>query len=238
MGVEPTTCRLRIGCSTTELPRPWLKRKDLSLYFAPILPNLNQTAIKLQSTLFPFSHRATQFNTRGLLLTKFHDHSSRDAVLGKLSHESPRVTHQLSSDLILASSYPIRKFLASNIVTEKRVGPDKTRGKRSPGRLVATLCANYANGAGPYDDSSRRPSIPESAMSLQRDQIRTEHFRLKIGCFVMMLKVLLFLGPLSVPLDFRQTAIKVRLKLQSKFPPQCLDLCHQLVQIFRIPACR
>ena len=22
MGVEPTTCRLRIGCSTTELPRP------------------------------------------------------------------------------------------------------------------------------------------------------------------------------------------------------------------------
>src|SRR5260370_19822968 len=126
VGVEPTTCRLRIGCSTTELPRPWLKRKDLSLYFAPILPNLNQTPIKLQSTLFPFSHRATQFNTLRLLLTKFHDHSSRDAVLGKLSHESPRVTHQLSSDLILASSYPIRKFLASNIVTDKRVVPDNT----------------------------------------------------------------------------------------------------------------
>ncbi len=75
-------------------------------------------------------------------------------------------------------------------------------------------------------------------MSLQRDQIRAEHFRLKIGCFVMMLKVLLFLGPLSVPLYFHQTAIKVALKLQSKFPPQCLDLCHQLVQICRIPACR
>ena len=28
MGVEPTTCRLRIGCSTTELPRP-LIIKDL-----------------------------------------------------------------------------------------------------------------------------------------------------------------------------------------------------------------
>ena len=24
MGVEPTTCRLRIGCSTTELPRPFI----------------------------------------------------------------------------------------------------------------------------------------------------------------------------------------------------------------------
>ena len=30
MGVEPTTCRLRIGCSTTELPRP-LILKDLRL---------------------------------------------------------------------------------------------------------------------------------------------------------------------------------------------------------------
>src|SRR5258707_7022882 len=70
-------------------------------------------------------------------------------------------TTELSSDLILASSYPIRKFLASNIVTEKRVWPDKTRGKRSPGRLVATLCADYANADGPHDDSSRGPSISE-----------------------------------------------------------------------------
>src|SRR5467141_1857019 len=30
VGVEPTTCRLRIGCSTTELPRP-LILKDLRL---------------------------------------------------------------------------------------------------------------------------------------------------------------------------------------------------------------
>ncbi len=215
-----------------------VEKKGLNSLFCSYSAYLNQTAIKLQSTLFPFSHRATQFNNRGLLPTEFHDHSSRDVVLDKLSHESPRVTQQMSSDLILASSYPFRKFLASNIVTEKRVGPDKTQGKRSPGRLVATLCADYANAAGPHDDSSRGPSISESALSLQRDQIRAEHFRLKIGCFVMMLKVLLFLGPLSVPLDFRQTAIKVPLKLQSKFPAQCLDLCHQLVQIFRIPACR
>jgi hypothetical protein len=44
VGVEPTTCRLRIGCSTTELPRP-LIIKDLSpcqTYFRP-------TAIKLPS---------------------------------------------------------------------------------------------------------------------------------------------------------------------------------------------
>src|SRR6266403_2603165 len=44
VGVEPTTCRLRIGCSTTELPRP-LIIKDLlpcQTYFGP-------TAIKLPS---------------------------------------------------------------------------------------------------------------------------------------------------------------------------------------------
>src|SRR5712664_3087162 len=34
VGVEPTTCRLRIGCSTTELPRP-LIIKDLSSRFEP-----------------------------------------------------------------------------------------------------------------------------------------------------------------------------------------------------------
>src|SRR5437016_4940594 len=28
VGVEPTTCRLRIGCSTTELPRQTLETKD------------------------------------------------------------------------------------------------------------------------------------------------------------------------------------------------------------------
>src|ERR1700758_2396938 len=32
VGVEPTTCRLRIGCSTTELPRP-LIIKDLFFRF-------------------------------------------------------------------------------------------------------------------------------------------------------------------------------------------------------------
>src|SRR6266404_8146499 len=51
VGVEPTTCRLRIGCSTTELPRP-LIIKDLlpyQTYFRPTaikLPsNCHQTAI-------------------------------------------------------------------------------------------------------------------------------------------------------------------------------------------------
>jgi hypothetical protein len=44
VGIEPTTCRLRIDCSTTELPRP-LILKDLlpcQTYFRP-------TAIKLPS---------------------------------------------------------------------------------------------------------------------------------------------------------------------------------------------
>ena len=34
VGVEPTTCRLRIGCSTTELPRPFII-KDLFRCLAP-----------------------------------------------------------------------------------------------------------------------------------------------------------------------------------------------------------
>src|SRR5437667_10244497 len=44
VGVEPTTCRLRIGCSTTELPRP-LIIKDLLPYQTYFRP----TAIKLPS---------------------------------------------------------------------------------------------------------------------------------------------------------------------------------------------
>src|SRR5437660_7837546 len=42
VGVEPTTCRLRIGCSTTELPRP-LIIKDL-------FPRSN-SCVKLASNL-------------------------------------------------------------------------------------------------------------------------------------------------------------------------------------------
>src|SRR6267378_5321347 len=42
VGVEPTTCRLRIGCSTTELPRP-LIIKDLF----PCLRDFHRTFIVL-----------------------------------------------------------------------------------------------------------------------------------------------------------------------------------------------
>jgi hypothetical protein len=44
VGVEPTTCRLRIGCSTTELPRP-LKINDLFTRLA----FSRETSIKLPS---------------------------------------------------------------------------------------------------------------------------------------------------------------------------------------------
>src|ERR1700739_1368107 len=50
VGIEPTTCRLRIGCSTTELPRP-LIIKDLfhcQTYF-------RTTAIKLPSNCHHWS---------------------------------------------------------------------------------------------------------------------------------------------------------------------------------------
>jgi hypothetical protein len=40
----------------------------------------------------------------------------------------------------------------------------------------------------------------------------------KVGCFVMVLKDLLFLTHCSVPPYFHQTAIKVPLKLQSRPP--------------------
>src|SRR6267378_277201 len=46
VGVEPTTCRLRIDCSTTELPRP-LIIKDL----LPCQTHFRPAAIKLPSPL-------------------------------------------------------------------------------------------------------------------------------------------------------------------------------------------
>ena len=46
MGVEPTTCRLRIGCSTTELPRP-VENKGLIEDFDALPSNIHQTFIVL-----------------------------------------------------------------------------------------------------------------------------------------------------------------------------------------------
>ena len=37
MGVEPTTCRLRIGCSTTELPRPFNYLREVQTAFCVVL---------------------------------------------------------------------------------------------------------------------------------------------------------------------------------------------------------
>ena len=54
-GLEPATCRLRIGCSTTELPRP-LIIKDLLAHFCP----LHKTAIKLPSVHFPIARDLVQ----------------------------------------------------------------------------------------------------------------------------------------------------------------------------------
>src|SRR6267378_4374018 len=53
VGVEPTTCRLRIGCSTTELPRPWLITKDLLTCTSLFSINCHQFAIKV---LFNLRH--------------------------------------------------------------------------------------------------------------------------------------------------------------------------------------
>jgi hypothetical protein len=57
VGVEPTTCRLRIGCSTTELPRPWLITKDLLACTDLFSVNCHQTAIKI---LFDLRHGFVQ----------------------------------------------------------------------------------------------------------------------------------------------------------------------------------
>src|SRR6266404_9419350 len=66
VGVEPTTCRLRIGCSTTELPRP-LIINDLF----PCLAFSRQTSIKLPSFLLGFDGALCNFQPefRGLLGT-------------------------------------------------------------------------------------------------------------------------------------------------------------------------
>src|SRR6266849_7217116 len=57
VGVEPTTCRLRIGCSTTELPRPWLITKDLLARTDLLFINCHQTAIHM---LFDLRHGLVQ----------------------------------------------------------------------------------------------------------------------------------------------------------------------------------
>jgi hypothetical protein len=152
LGQVPVTNRLLLPLSYLGP----LKRKDLRLYCVPIWLNLNQASIKLQSNcnqdcfqLCPPSSSLQFSDSTSPNSPTFMTPLPGRAARAKLSHESPRVTHQMRSDLILASSYSFRKFLASNIVTDKKVGPDKAQGKRSPGRLVTTSCAKCANGTGP-----------------------------------------------------------------------------------------
>ena len=60
MGVEPTTCRLRIGCSTTELPRP-LIINDLF----PCWTTFRETFIKLSLDALGFRAAVPNFHTKG-----------------------------------------------------------------------------------------------------------------------------------------------------------------------------
>ena len=70
VGVEPTTCRLRIGCSTTELPRPCLIIKDLPACTDLLFINCHQTAI---NTLFDLRHGLVQ-------IRRVHNVSNVDSV--------------------------------------------------------------------------------------------------------------------------------------------------------------
>ena len=64
MGVEPTTCRLRIGCSTTELPRP-LIIKDLFSRFKPCVQ------LAFQTIQAPVARGLTQPRAHRLFGTRF-----------------------------------------------------------------------------------------------------------------------------------------------------------------------
>src|SRR5260221_556773 len=58
--VELATCRLRIGCSTTELPRPLLITKDLRTCTSLFSVNCHQFAINFTKMLFNLRHGLVQ----------------------------------------------------------------------------------------------------------------------------------------------------------------------------------
>ncbi len=58
MGVEPTTCRLRIGCSTTELPRPFII-KDLFPRLTPCVQLAFQPIRVSAVRRLTFNHECT-----------------------------------------------------------------------------------------------------------------------------------------------------------------------------------
>src|SRR5216683_5472214 len=81
VGVEPTTCRLRIGCSTTELPRPVENKGLIQDFYLPRC-NIHQTFI----VLFQSSQNAVRLSGQNAVVsaqrrnghpaTRFHDDPS------------------------------------------------------------------------------------------------------------------------------------------------------------------
>ena len=114
MGVEPTTCRLRIGCSTTELPRP-LIINDLF----PCLRDFHQTFIVLSR----FRRRVAQLSHGNTRPVRSDAVAVPDAIATlRLRHTPsfPRVHNGIrsrtrwkkGSRMILALSDSFRKLLS------------------------------------------------------------------------------------------------------------------------------
>lgn len=113
-GLEPLTCRLRIGCSTTELPRP-LIIKDLFFRFNPSV-QLAFRPIQVSAVRYHvFKHECAASSEPTTVpcfgdnrVPTFHDALTfPEAQQGNRSHASYR-----DSRLIVASSDSVRKRLS------------------------------------------------------------------------------------------------------------------------------
>ena len=91
MGVEPTTCRLRIGCSTTELPRP-LIIKDLFSRFKPCV-QLAFHPIRVSAVrCLTFNHECTASSdpTSAPLIGDYRVSTFHDALTFTEAHQGNR----------------------------------------------------------------------------------------------------------------------------------------------------
>ncbi len=152
MGVEPTTCRLRIGCSTTELPRP-LIINDLFPSLA-LAYNLRFTSVVLswflRGVTSLLNGKCTNRSKPSCALLTGDGYSSASETLTLFltcSRESDRAPDKKDSKLILTLSDSVRKvlillLLASSMAFNCR-WPEKTsttkRGDPDNYILTATI---------------------------------------------------------------------------------------------------
>src|SRR5216684_259213 len=149
VGVEPTTCRLRIGCSTTELPRPGTENY---LSICGKLKSILQEAVFLRGLIPGDSQREKGYMPQPIPMPNSRNSSSDHAIYFTRSSGRRRLRKPNAMDIMSANSSIACRWLKWNFIARssfpaprgfigmQRGQQIENAGRREEPRTIVAIC--------------------------------------------------------------------------------------------------